>query len=678
MVKLLIGVFFVIDEMVYSIVKSLYTIFMFMGEVRLSADETTGAILSRIYVLIFFIMVFVLAYALLNYIINPDKVNDNNIGASSLLKKILISLGVVIISPMLFSELYYLQHLVIKSHVIENVILGGHTFKYEDGTEVEDDSVNVNYVIAAVYSSFLYPEDGSAWDCLQDGMNGTELAEDDGDMAGYCNAYYQAISTGSISGFSRYYAKDGFKYLWFISPIAGIALIFFILSFCVNLGMRVFKLLVLEILAPIPALLDLIPGKSETLKKYFETTLGVFAELFIYQAVVLGGMWLITMVPVVIPDLFTNLPGNIGIFAYMILIFAMLKVAKDLPKLISDVLGIKGDGVLKATGLRALGMAGVTAGAAAGIGSALFGRGNGNVGNRLTGAVQSLGHNLWAGRNASSLKEGWNNNKAYKDKMQEGFVNRSIKSAQRGERWDSFKKAATASGSFKLGDAYQHIKDTRQMSNAEYSKLYREQQAHSNIVGSFKDFESIYKNDTVYSSYSTKRDLLEAQINTELADQKKAYLATPGKTEADWEAIKENREKALKASKTIKVDGQDMTFGQLESIMTTQKEKVLNKNIQEVYDKAQKSRATVYANRDVDGVPQDSIDINALIKDGKIDMAELEKFESIGKKSKEHLGDMQERDDFIKFVQKTSARNEKEINKKAAQEAAASKKTDGK
>ncbi len=558
MVKLLTGVFFVIDEMVYSIVKSLYTIFMFMGEVRLSADETTGAILSRIYVLIFFIMVFVLAYALLNYIINPDKVNDNNIGATSLLKKILISLGVVIISPMLFSELYYLQHLVIKSHVIENVILGGHTFKYEDGTEVEDDSVNVNYVIAAVYSSFLYPEDGSAWDCLQDGIKGTEL-EDDGDFAGYCNAYYQAVSTGSISGFSRYYAKDGFKYLWFISPIAGIALIFFILSFCINLGMRVFKLLVLEILAPIPALLDLIPGKSGTLKKYFETTLGVFAELFIYQAVVLGGMWLITMVPVVIPDLFTNLPGNIGIFAYMILIFAMLKVAKDLPKLISDVLGIKGDGVIKATGLRALGMAGTAAGIGFGLKHAFTDKGNGNFGNRLLAAGQAVGHGLYANRNSESIRDSFKNFKSYNEKVQQDAAYRQTRMYDRKMDRDAYKDFKKNNPGLNFIEARREFKNLNPtLSNAEYKDYTRKIELNKRITDAGKALE-----DATYGKNEAYKQMKSA------VDLQKNLLGKEKLNDGDMVTL---------------ANGQTMEYSKVKNAMDKIKEDEINKNPTAVHE----------------------------------------------------------------------------------------------
>ena len=657
MVKLLTGVFFVIDEMVYSIVKSLYAIFMFLGEVRLSADETTGAILSRIYVLIFFIMVFVLAYALLNYIINPDKVNDNNIGASSLLKKILISLGVVIISPMLFSELYYLQHLVIKSHVIENVILGGHTFKYEDGTEVEDDSINVNYVIAAVYSSFLYPEDGSACDCLQDGMNGSELDANDGDMAGYCNAYYQTISTGSISGFGRYYGKDGFKYLWFISPIAGIALIFFLLSFCINLGMRVFKLLLLEILAPIPALLDLIPGKSGTLKKYFETTLGVFAELFIYQAVVIGGMWLVTMVPVVIPDLFKGLPGNIGIFAYMILIFGMLKVAKDLPKLLTDVLGIKGDGVLKATGLRALGMAGTAAGIGFGLKHAFTDKGNGGFGNRLLAAGQSVGHGLYANRNSESIRDSFKNFKSYNDKVQQDAAYRQTRMYDRKmdkEAFSEFRKQNKNLGYFKAKNEYNKLNPT--LSNAEYGEAKRKLQVNQRVTDAKKALEAAtYGKDEAYSQLKNAKNLFEK--TTTATKQGDSYFDANG-NEA-WVTLN---------------NGTKITYSQLKTKMDEIEQESYSKNPEAVYEYFSTISSVAAANQDDFDVPA-GITLNARAykgADGKLDSGRIKSaVDSIDKSAKDVQETIKNDDSYMN---KRTLEMQKEKNKNAAAEAANSNK----
>ena len=644
MVALLIGVFFAIDEIVYSIVKTLYTIFLALGEVRLSADETTGAILSRIYVLIFFIMVFVLAYVLLNYIINPDKLNDSNIGAQSLLRKILISLGVVIISPMLFSELYYVQHLVIKSHVIENIILGGHTFKYEDGTEVDDDSISVNYVIAAVYTSFLYPEDGSAWDCLQDGINGEEQEEDSA-LGGYCNAYYQTISTGSISGFSRYIRKDGFKYHWIISPIAGIALIFFILSFCVNLGMRVFKLLVLEILAPIPAMLELVPGKSGSLKRYFETTMGVFAELFIYQAVVLGGMWLVSMVPVVIPDLFTNLPNNIGIFAYMILIFAMLKVAKDLPKLITDVLGVKSGGVLKATGLRALGMAGTTAGIGYGLKHAFTDKGNGGIGNRLLAAGQAVGHGLYANRNSESLTGSYNNFKKYNDQVQRSAASRQMRAYNNKQDRADFKQWKEKNHykwynpiSSRMG----YHDQNKTMSNTEFKDAKRTLEVNKRVTDAKKALEAAtYGKDETYLQLKSARSLFE---KTATKNENGQYIDSAGRVVGD---------DALMVTLN---NGNKMTYSELKQKMNEIELDSVKKNPEAANEYFSTISSIAAANQDVYQSPE-GVSLSARSyrdSDGKI-------------KAEEVLESVKTIDDAAKATQESINNNEGYMNKRFAE-----------
>ena len=424
--------FFSLDKFAYSIARWAYKIFLQLAEINLSGDETSGKILRKIYVLVFFVMVFIISYSLLTYIVNPDKTSDSKTGTTSLVQKVLISLGVIVASPFIFSELYYVQHLVLQSHLIENVILGGHSYKKQD-TSIPDDEASINFMIASVYTSFLHPKDEeiSSWDCLQDDLNGgnnnnssedSEDFEDSNYFKLYCVAYENVYQTGDISKFENFVSNDNFTYMWLISFAAGIILAFFTLSFCVNLGVRAFKLLILEILAPVPALVELLPSKSGTLQKYFEEVFKVFADLFIYQAVILGTMWLLTLVPSILSDLFKG-ASITRTWAYIILIFSFMRFAREVPQLLTDIFGLKSTGVLRATGLRALNMA---AGAGLFAGGAITSLArnavdtyrNERADNRnqgrsigaaalsgLAGAAGATRRNIWRARNAQNIND---------------------------------------------------------------------------------------------------------------------------------------------------------------------------------------------------------------------------------------------------------------------------------
>ena len=430
MEKSLKEIFFSLDKFAYSIARWAYKIFLQLAEMNLSGDETSGKILRKIYVLIFFVMIFIISYSLLTYIVDPDKSSDSKTGTTSLVQKILISLGVIVASPFIFSELYYVQHLVLQSHLIENVILGGHSYSNKDSS-VSDDEASINFMIASVYSSFLHPKDEniSSWDCLQDDLNNENNSQNSNSSSNdsedfsdsnvfklYCIAYENVYETGDIEYFSPFVKNDNFSYMWLISFAAGIILAFFTLSFCVNLGVRAFKLLILEILAPVPALVELLPSKAGTLKKYFEEVLKVFAELFIYQAVILGTMWLLTLIPSLLADLFTGLSIT-RTWAYIILAFSFMRFAREVPQLLTDLFGLKSTGILRATGLRALNMAAFAGGQ---IGSTVgrFSRnfaatwrqsGGGvrgafaSLGSGLAGAGSGLARNAWRARNAQNL-----------------------------------------------------------------------------------------------------------------------------------------------------------------------------------------------------------------------------------------------------------------------------------
>ena len=57
--------------------------------------------------------------------------------------------------------------------------------------------------------------------------------------------------------------KESVTYTFIISTIAGCFLIYIILSFCIDLGVRAAKLVFYQLIAPIPILMRLIPGKQE-------------------------------------------------------------------------------------------------------------------------------------------------------------------------------------------------------------------------------------------------------------------------------------------------------------------------------------------------------------------------------------------------------------------------------
>ena len=120
-----------------------------------------------------------------------------------------------------------------------------------------------------------------------------------------------------------------------------------LLGYCVDVAIRVFKLIILQLIAPIPIISYIDPkaSKDGAFNKWIKTVISVWADLFIKLGVIYfvilviselitsGSIINITM------DLFgQGVRGNLVLLA---LIIGLLFFAKDAPKFIADAMGIK-------------------------------------------------------------------------------------------------------------------------------------------------------------------------------------------------------------------------------------------------------------------------------------------------------------------------------------------------
>ena len=259
--------FFAIDNVVYKLAKISYQVYMNLARVRLGGDGALNVILKRIYIIIGFLMVFILAYNLLAYIIDPDKVSKKG-GAGDLIKKIITALVVIVATPTLCNELYSIQNTILESNVIQKLLLSSEKVPVLQNEADNEDNykstydLSANLMIANVYSTFVYPKSDedddamvSTYDCYaaleeqyQDNIEDDDSSDSDDEKdpaATYCSSYLGMLETGNIS-YMYELIEDGenYTYLFVISTIAGCLLVYFFLSFAVGLAGRAARLLV--------------------------------------------------------------------------------------------------------------------------------------------------------------------------------------------------------------------------------------------------------------------------------------------------------------------------------------------------------------------------------------------------------------------------------------------------
>lgn len=190
-----------------------------------------------------------------------------------------------------------------------------------------------------------------------------------------------------ITAFSEAVLDGRMSYTPIVSTVAGIILLYMLFSFCLDLGVRAAKLVFYQIMAPISFLLSILPKNKDLMANWFKAVLTTWAEVFIRIACVLGAALLISNLN------FTSLNG-FGLVARAIIVLGIVTFVKQVPKLFSEITGIKsGDMKLGIKDKLAAGGAFVAGGI---------------VGGALTGGIRNAtnaianGKNKWKG---ASVKE---------------------------------------------------------------------------------------------------------------------------------------------------------------------------------------------------------------------------------------------------------------------------------
>lgn len=556
--------FLTIDGLALDLARTAYKVFYFTSKITLISGDQIERFTNRVYLILGIALVFIIAYNLLTYIIDPDKMSDKKSGAGAFIKNVIVSLVIVVITPMAFVKLYSFQNIIIEQGIIGNIILG--TAAPEEGPEecrtLEDDEQSIirqkacseailergaNNAVASVFTAFVIPTSGdySAADC------GNNDYDPDSDEGQYCSAYALLLNEGTISNVN---GTEGMKELildevtedeprytyYIIFCTAGIVvMILFFLSYCIELGKRAGKLAILQLLAPIPVLMEIVPGKSGSRQKWLNMTLSTYLDVFVYQATIFLVIFLITFVPGAIGNLFDIYKGGdyviLKSFAVVFVIFGLLKFGKDVPKMIEDLLGIKSSsgGIFKNLGL-ALGGAGLAAGLVGstvgrGVRNAIATDGNGwkKAKSALAGSVSGVARTLYGAKDVNSIKDA----KKLRKQINEQLVTKKVQ-----------RSAYAHSHPGKFGSTVGHIQDTWENVTAKGRSYigvqndFERQAEQEKVLSEMKGIYNAEIKDAIYKKDGTWNQL-ESMLNQAKANGKVyEYKDNTGRTHRAYDS----------------------------------------------------------------------------------------------------------------------------------------------
>ena len=449
---------FCIDNIIYGLIPQIYRLFIYLSEIDLfSNNSAINTLIKHIYVLLGIFMLFKVSFSLLQYIVDPNSFRDSSKGMGKLITNVLVALVLLVSVPSIFTLAMDLQREIVQSNAIGQLILGtsagiveiqGDNTATINDDAVEEMAIDLQFMLYGAFYSInpAVMQDGRILESCENtsGVLGSiDMATENCLEALQNNLPNDATSNGvSLYSFFKHttdtsgdecriaVTQDGIticderdfghldKLLWWkddgdyvinylpiISAAAGIYVIFLLIGFCVDIAVRAIKLCFLQMIAPIAIVSYVDPKESISngkLNSWIKECASTYFSLFLRLATIFLVMFIIQMISSTLlsnGENISGLPtdGSYNIWIYLFLVIGAFMFAKQVPKIIESIFGIKGTGDLNLNPLKNAGAAGIIGGVAGfGAGAVASGIAAGKTSldsgeNKLTAFRRTLG-----------------------------------------------------------------------------------------------------------------------------------------------------------------------------------------------------------------------------------------------------------------------------------------------
>lgn len=325
---------------VYRLICLTFNIFEKLGTAQIIEDSQVQAIFNRVGLIIGIFMLFRLTFSFIQYIVDPDAMFDKKKGAGNIIAKIIIAIVLLGSTSTIFKFAFTLQERVVDSHMISKIIFGSNNSQQE----TEDFG---GMLSAKVFTAFYRLNDeaqNNNNDCASyfgpsEEPDLTIMEYNIMKNHGSLDIAYSCITDESDD--SEYTVSfDGGG---FLALAAGIFVLYTLMIFTIQVGVRVLQLAYLQIIAPIPIMMYITPKGDEQLKKWGQQCLTTFLDFFIRVAIIYFAVFAIKSIwsPGVIGKLLTagteSASGWETAYVGVIMIIAILTFAKKVPNLIKEI-----------------------------------------------------------------------------------------------------------------------------------------------------------------------------------------------------------------------------------------------------------------------------------------------------------------------------------------------------
>lgn len=364
-----------LDSIIYGLMGDAYNLVEEVAHYKIF--ENVDFLVDKIYAILSIFMLFKVSFSFINYIVNPDSFTDKEKGVQKIITNIVIMFVMLIICPWAFNQLWGLQTAILDENVLGNFIFGTEDDKLNEYSmateqwcaeaglpyEMSRAATNGDYISLMVLRGFYrpYTEEDIGYNLLD------EKYDTDGSEVGkkLCTSCNGSKNCGKPSTYlvSEIYNADAdvdgwsfpilgsdtdiyiMQYRWGVSTAVGVVVLLLLVSFAMDVGLRVVKLSFLELIAPIPIVsyIDPASGKNGMFKKWLKEVGSTWASIFIR---LLGLFFAVRIIQEVgsLTWIGAGPAQEASIWVEIFVIIGALMFAKQLPKLIQNITGINFDG----------------------------------------------------------------------------------------------------------------------------------------------------------------------------------------------------------------------------------------------------------------------------------------------------------------------------------------------
>lgn len=345
---------FILCDLVYSLIAFTFKVFQGLGTAEIISAKEINVLFGRISLIIGLFMIFRVTFSFIQYIVDPDAMLDKKKGAGNIIVKIVVAVVLLGSTSSLFRFAYDVQNKIIESNVISNIIFGTSQDVSNFGAQLSANVFTSFYRLNDTINTDDANDDVS--ECIvlvttdENGKNklDEEIQSHDGKLNYTSARKCLNKRTGTndeyidTTGNKKEYVID-FDGGGFMALLVGIAVLYLIMVYSIQVGVRVLQLAYLQIVAPIPIAMYITPKGEEQLKKWGSQCLTTFLDFFLRTAIIYFAVYAIDMLwrSNLAENLIatTNMSNNIFGKSYItiIMIIAILVFAKKIPNLIKEI-----------------------------------------------------------------------------------------------------------------------------------------------------------------------------------------------------------------------------------------------------------------------------------------------------------------------------------------------------